>query len=192
MRNPLFVFENTSLILDFFSAKATDGEDGYLAGTGSGNGAAASNYTKHIVYAAGANYVTGGTAKITAGSCSNTSGSITGVRYSFWNKNSSDVNVSNLTSDTVRGYTKFTGNKLTISTVGAGVDNIIIALPSSKTISKVIMPVSNNADVTSEFKLISSTVSVSGANGNLPVSYNIYKYRPASLDAASNFEITIV
>ena len=135
---------------------------------------------------------TSATAKITAGSCSNTSGSITGVRYSFWNKNSSDVNVSNLTSDTVRGYTKFTGNKLTISTVGAGVDNIIIALPSSKTISKVIMPVSNNADVTSEFKLISSTVSVSGANGNLPVSYNIYKYRPASLDAASNFEITIV
>ena len=135
---------------------------------------------------------TSATAKITAGSCSNTSGSITGVRYSIWNKNSSEVNVSNLTSDTVRGYTKFTGNKLTISTVGAGVDNIIIALPSSKTISKVIMPVSNNADVTSEFKLISSTVSVSGANGNLPVSYNIYKYRPASLDAASNFEITIV
>lgn len=135
---------------------------------------------------------TSATAKITAGSCNNSSSNITGVRYSFWKKNSSDVNVSNLTSDTVRGYTKFTGNKLTISTVGAGVDNIIIALPSSKTISKVIMPVSNNADVTSEFKLISSTVSVSGANGNLPISYNIYKYRPASLDAISNFEITIV
>ncbi len=135
---------------------------------------------------------TSATAKITAGACNNSSSNITGVRYSFWNKNSSDVNVSNLTSDTVRGYTKFTGNKLTISTVGAGVDNIIIALPSSKTISKVIMPVSNNADVTSEFKLISSTVSVSGANGNIPISYNIYKYRPASLDAASNFEITIV
>lgn len=132
------------------------------------------------------------TAKITAGSCNNSSSNITGVRYSFWKKNSSDVNVSDLTSDTVRGYTTFTGNKLTISTVGAGVDNIIIALPSSKTISKVIMPVSNNADVTSEFKLISSTVSVSGANGNLPISYNIYKYRPASLDAISNFEITIV
>lgn len=131
------------------------------------------------------------TAKITAGSCNNSSSNITGVRYSFWNKNSSDVNISDLTSDKVRGYTKFTGNKLSISTVGAGVDNIIIALPSSKTISKVIMPVSNNADVTSEFKLISSTVSVSGANGNLPISYNIYKYRPASLDAISNFEITI-
>lgn len=131
------------------------------------------------------------TTKITAGSCNNSSSNITGVRYSFWNKNSSDVNISDLTSDTVRGYTKFTGNKLTISTVGAGVDNIIIALPSSKTVSKVIMPVSNNADVTSEFKLISSTVSVSGVNGNLPISYNIYKYRPASLDATSNFEITI-
>lgn len=138
-----------------------------------------------------ANTNLGNTSKecIKGGSCNATSGNITGVRYNFWGKNGQDVTLKDLTSTIIRGYNTTTGS-FSIPTVGTGINNIIVAVKQGQTIKKVIMPVSNNADVTTEFKNI-GTIDVGGANGNLPVPYTIYKYQPATLDAKSDFEITI-
>lgn len=159
----------------------------YIVEEGSKNISATINY-KEGVYA---NTNLGNTSKvrIDSGSCSASSGNITGVRYNFWGKNGKDVSLDELTSDVIRGYATTEGS-FKITTVGEGINNIIVAVKNGKSITKVIMPVSNNADVTTEFKNI-GTKTVNGADGNLPTTYTIYKYQPASLDAKSDFEITI-
>ena len=50
------------------------------------------------------------------------------------------------------------------------------------------MPSSLYADVTSFFERIDS-VSVTGANGNEPMDYVVYKYKPASIATNSTFII---
>lgn len=131
------------------------------------------------------------TKRIERGSCTATSGNITGMRYHFWSKNDKDVTLNDLNSDIIRGYTHTTGSfAISESAAGTIINNIIIAVKEGYEISKVIMPSAMNFPATDDFKII-GTKEVYGANRNLPAVYTIYKYQPNEIASDETFEITI-
>lgn len=129
--------------------------------------------------------------KIAAGSASKDSNILQGVRYMFWGPVTDDVE---LNSANVRALThnkaSATGALATFG-AGTGAKKVIVAVPSDRKITKVIMPSALNADVTALFVKQSATVNVEGANGYTAVPYNIYVYQPASIDAGETYTVTI-
>ena len=129
--------------------------------------------------------------KIAAGSASKDSDILQGVRYMFWGPVTDDVE---LNSANVRALThnkaSATGALATFG-AGTGAKKVIVAVPSDRKITKVIMPSALNADVTALFVKQSATVNVEGANGYTAVPYNIYVYQPASIDAGETYTVTI-
>ncbi len=150
---------NASLVVDY--------RDGVLAKTNLGND---------------------GTNKILAGSCSRDSSSIKGYRNIFYGVRTTD---DTLDSNVVRSLTGVRSDNTTtisIDSVGSNPNNIVVCCPENKSITKVEMPSSLYADVTSFFEHVGS-VSVTGANGNEPMDYVVYKYKPASIATNSTFII---
>lgn len=129
--------------------------------------------------------------KIAAGSASKDSNVLQGVRYMFWGPMTTDAAID---SAAVRALAH---NKATstggLGTFGAGADakKIVVAIPSDRKITKVLMPSALNADVTALFVKQSTTVPVNGANGYAAAAYNIYVYQPASIDAGETYAVTI-
>ena len=74
---------------------------------------------------------------------------------------------------------------------GAGAKKVVVAVPSDRKITQVLMPSALNADVTALFVKQSTTVPVNGANGYAAAAYNIYVYQPASIDAGETYSVTI-
>lgn len=70
---------------------------------------------------------------------------------------------------------------------------IIIAIDNDSDIGVVeaLLKSASNADITSEFKLLNSTVEVNGAENYLAKPYKIYQYAPASLDSTEVYTITL-
>lgn len=130
-----------------------------------------------------------GTNKILAGSCSKDSSSIRGYRNIFYGVRTTD---DTLDSNVVRSLGGVVRSDITttisIDSVGEDPNNIVVCCPTNKSITKVEMPSSLYADVTSFFERIDS-VSVTGANGNEPMDYVVYKYKPASIATNSTFII---
>ena len=129
--------------------------------------------------------------KITAGSASKTSDALVGVRYMFWGPMTTD---EALNSAAIRGlaHNKAVGTgDLAKFGAGAGAKKVIVAVPSGRKITKVIMPSALNADVTALFVKQSTTVSVEGANGYTAAAYDVYVYQPASIDAGETYIVTI-
>ena len=129
--------------------------------------------------------------QIKAGSASKDSGTLLGVRYMFWGPMTTDGTID---SAAVRalGHNKATATG-TLATFGAGAGavKVVVAVPSDKKITKVLMPSALNADVTALFVKQSSTVQVNGANNYAAAAYNIYVYQPASIDAGETYAVTI-
>lgn len=129
--------------------------------------------------------------QIKAGSASKDSGTLLGVRYMFWGPMTTDGTID---SAAVRalGHNKATATG-TLATFGAGAGavKVVVAVPSDKKITKVLMPSALNADVTALFVKQSSTVPVNGANNYAAAAYNIYVYQPASIDAGETYAVTI-
>ena len=129
--------------------------------------------------------------QIKAGSASKDSSTLLGVRYMFWGPMTTDGTID---SAAVRalGHNKATANG-TLATFGAGAGavKVVVAVPSDKKITKVLMPSALNADVTALFVKQSSTVQVNGANNYAAAAYNIYVYQPASIDAGETYAVTI-
>lgn len=129
--------------------------------------------------------------QIKAGSASKDSGTLLGVRYMFWGPMTTDGTID---SAAVRalGHNKATSTG-TLATFGAGAGavKVVVAVPSDKKITKVLMPSALNADVTALFVKQSSTVQVNGANNYAAAAYNIYVYQPASIDAGETYAVTI-
>jgi hypothetical protein len=129
--------------------------------------------------------------QIKAGSASKDSGTLLGVRYMFWGPMTTDGTID---SAAVRalGHNKATATG-TLATFGAGAGavKVVVAVPSDKKITKVLMPSALNADVTALFVKQSSTVQVNGANNYAAAAYNIYVYQPASIDAGETYSVTI-
>nr|DAP37403.1 MAG TPA: hyaluronidase [Caudoviricetes sp.] len=131
------------------------------------------------------------TGKIAAGSATANSNEFKGVRYMFWGPMTTDAAIN---SAAVRALAHnkatATGNLATFG-AGAGAKKVIVAIPSDRKITKVIMPSALNADVTALFVKQSTTVPVEGANGYTAAAYNIYVYQPASIDAGETYTVTI-
>ena len=129
--------------------------------------------------------------KIAAGSASKTSNEFIGVRYMFWGPVTTD---EALNSAAIRGlaHNKAAGTgDLAKFGAGAGAKKVIVAVPSGRKITKVIMPSALNADVTALFVKQSTTVPVEGANGYTAAAYDVYVYQPASIDAGETYIVTI-
>ncbi len=129
--------------------------------------------------------------KIAAGSASKDSNVLQGVRYMFWGPMITDAAID---SAAVRAlaHNKATGTG-TLDTfgAGAGAKKVVVAIPSDRKITRVLMPSALNADVTALFVKQSTTVPVEGANGYAAAAYNIYVYQPASIDAGETYAVTI-
>ena len=152
------------------TAKATYG-DGAIPVTNLGN-----------AYAAG---------QIKAGSASKTSDSLVGVRYMFWGPMTTDAAIDS-TAVRALAHNKATSTgALGTFGAGAGAKKVVVAVPSDRKITKVLMPSALNADVTALFVKQSTTVPVNGANGYAAAAYNIYVYQPASIDAGETYAVTI-
>lgn len=129
--------------------------------------------------------------KIAAGSASKDSANFVGVRYMFWGPMTADAAID---SAAVRALAHSkataTGNLATFG-AGAGAKKIVVAVPSDRKITKVLMPSALNADVTALFVKQSTTVPVNGAEDYAAAAYNIYVYQPASIDAGETYTVTI-
>lgn len=75
----------------------------------------------------------------------------------------------------------------------ANAAKVVVAIPATSSIGvkKVTMPVSQNADITSEFKLQENYVQVEGKSGYQAVDYKVWVYEPAALDPTENYVITL-
>lgn len=130
-------------------------------------------------------------AQIKAGSATKTSGSLTGVRHMYWGTMTTDAAITSATVRALAKHEAVANKTLANYTAGASAKKVVVAVPSGKKVSKVLLTTSMNADITSQFVKQSATVSVEGANGYTAAAYNIFVYQPASIDAAETYAITI-
>lgn len=134
--------------------------------------------------------------RIAAGTKTATSGSLKGYRPFFYGGATfTEVNGTNIRNNLINAGKPAaqTLAQYEADTV-EGATKVIVALPQScgLSVTKVIMPVSSNADVTSEFKLLPNPVNIGGAeNYATTVPYNVWVYEPASLDPNENYIITL-
>ena len=153
------------------TAKATYG-DGAIPVTNLGN-----------AYAAG---------QIKAGSASKTSNSLVGVRYMFWGPMtdaSAELNSANIRA-LAHNKASGTGDLSTFG-AGAGAKKVVVAVPAGRKITKVIMPSALNADVTALFVKQGTQIQVNGAENYAATAYDVYVYKPASIDAGETYTVTI-
>ena len=104
----------------------------------------------------------------------------------------SSVTAETLTNAIVRGLSsKANGSgALTTFVENTSAKRIIIAAPKgTRNISQVIMPSSSNANVTPEFKKLSYSIKVSGANAYDPIDYDVWVYEPATM--AGTYTVTL-
>ena len=137
--------------------------------------------------------------KIAAGSCtvSNASATFKGYRKWFYGGD----NKTGFDSTTIRALTNssaaVSGQTFELKAASySGCSRIVIAIPTAagKSVTSVLLKSSSNADITGEFKKVNSdttTYSIAGHNGYTPVTYNIWEYKPASLDSTEVYTITI-
>lgn len=139
--------------------------------------------------ALGADYADG---QIKAGSKSATKSRITGYRRYFYGV---DTTSGEINSALIRGLTGSSGaaaaGTITINSK-AGATRIIVALPtdSGLKVTNAILTTSMNADITKNY-VKTGTVQVEGADAYQAVSYDLYVYQPASIDAGEIHKVTI-
>lgn len=152
------------------TAKATYG-DGAIPVTNLGN-----------AYAAG---------QIKAGSASKNSDSLVGVRYMFWGPMTEDIAL-NSASIRALSHKEAAANK-TLATfgAGAGAKKVVIAVPAGHNVTKVLMPSAMNADATASFVKQNTQVQVEGAEGYAATAYDVWVYKPASIDSSETYAVTI-
>ena len=129
--------------------------------------------------------------KIAAGSASKDSANFVGVRYMFWGPMTTDGTIDSAAVRALAHNKATSTGTLDTFGAGAGAKKVVVAVPSDRKITKVLMPSALNADVTALFVKQSTTVPVNGANGYAAAAYNIYVYQPASIDAGETYAVTI-
>ena len=129
--------------------------------------------------------------KIAAGSASKDSNVLQGVRYMFWGPMTTDAAIDSAAVRALAHKKATSTGTLDTFSAGAGAKKVVVAIPSDRKITKVLMPSALNADVTALFVKQSTTVPVNGANGYAAAAYNIYVYQPASIDAGETYSVTI-
>lgn len=136
----------------------------------------------------GNNYTAG---KIAAGTkTAKASEKLIGVRHMFYGPMTTDAE---LNSENIRKLVHSQAKTGTISTFGAGAGavKVVVAVPSSMKVTKVLMPSAMNADATANFVKQAGTVQVEGAEGFAAAAYNVWVYKPASIDSTETYAVTI-
>ncbi len=126
--------------------------------------------------------------QIAAGNKSKTSSAITGYRNCFYG---SKVNPVELTSANIRALaqnSKSSVNSFSV-TVVEGAKQVIIAIPTGKTLKAVADTGAFGTDIVGSF--VNNTVAVEGANGYTAKDYNVYVYTPATALGANTYNVTI-
>lgn len=129
--------------------------------------------------------------KIAAGTKSATaSQTLVGVRHMFYGPMTTDAE---LNSENIRKLTHEAASKKTIDTFGAGAGavKVVVAVPASMNVTKVLMPSAMNADATANFVKQAGSVQVEGAEGFTAAAYNVWVYKPASIDSSETYAVTI-
>ena len=129
--------------------------------------------------------------QIKAGSATANSYELKGVRYMFWGPMTTDAAIDSAAVRALAHNKATSTGTLATFGAGAGAKQVVVAVPSDRKITKVLMPSALNADVTALFVKQSTTVPVNGANGYAAAAYNIYVYQPASIDAGETYAVTI-
>lgn len=130
--------------------------------------------------------------KISAGTtASATSAAITGFRSYFFGTKSTPVETFN--SAVVRGLSN--GNKAATAglkfdvKIPAGTKQVIIAVPSARSLKSVINVNLSRGEVADTFN--SSSVDVEGANGYASAVYNVYVFNSSTALDANTYEVTL-
>lgn len=128
--------------------------------------------------------------QIQAGSATNNSSALIGVRHMFYGPLTTDAE---LTSAVIRGLNHEAAAKKTIATFGAGANakKVVVACPAGYNVTKVLMPSAMNADATANFVKQTAQVQVEGAEGYQAVAYDVWVYQPASIDSTETYAVTI-
>ena len=129
--------------------------------------------------------------QIKAGTASKDSGNLLGVRYMFWGPMTTDGTIDSAAVRALKNNKATSTGTLATFGAGAGAVKVVVAVPSGRSITKVLMPSALNADVTALFVKQGATVQVKGANDYAAAAYNIYVYQPASIDAGETYAVTI-
>ena len=135
--------------------------------------------------------------KITAGSKSTTSSAVTGYRSFFYGVLDTATANAPLTSAIIRGMTNggaYNDSKTFTLNGSATAKRIVIAIPASSTragLKEVILTSAMNTPVTDSYVKTANAVEVEGVNGATAVSYNVYVYEPAAIDAGEVHKITL-
>ena len=115
---------------------------------------------------------------------------LVGVRHMFYGPMTTDAE---LNSENIRKLRHEAASKKTIDTFGAGAGavKVVVAVPASMNVTKVLMPSAMNADATANFVKQAGSVQVEGAEGFTAAAYNVYVYQPASIDKTETYAVTI-
>lgn len=115
------------------------------------------------------------------------SGSISGFRYQFYGSNVDPVEV---TSDNIRSLSKRVSTKTAIEMpIIEGANQVIIAIPSSYTVAKIVDNDAFGIDILEKF--VESTVSVAGAAAGYEADYKVYVYSPSTALGANTYTVSI-
>ena len=100
---------------------------------------------------------------------------------------------ADLNSENIRKLRHEAASKKTIDTFGAGAGavKVVVAVPTSMNVTKVLMPSAMNADATANFVKQAGSVQVEGAEGFTAAAYNVWVYKPASIDSSETYAVTI-
>lgn len=129
--------------------------------------------------------------KIAAGTKEATaSQTLVGVRHMFYGPMTTDAE---LNSENIRKLKHEAASKKTIGTFGAGAGavKVVVAVPASMKVTKVLMPSAMNADATASFVKQAGSVQVEGAEGFTAAAYNVWVYKPAAIDKTETYSVTI-
>lgn len=129
--------------------------------------------------------------KIAAGTKNATaSQTFVGVRHMFYGPMTTDAE---LNSENIRKLKHEEASRKTIGTFGAGAGavKVVVAVPASMNVTKVLMPSAMNADATASFIKQAGSIQVEGAEGFTAAAYNVWVYQPASIDKTETYAVTI-
>lgn len=115
---------------------------------------------------------------------------LVGVRHMFYGPMTTDAD---LNSENIRKLKHEAASKKTIGTFGAGAGavKVVVAVPASMNVTKVLMPSAMNADATASFVKQAGSVQVEGAESFTAAAYNVWVYKPASIDSTEKYSVTI-
>ena len=125
--------------------------------------------------------------KIAAGEKSKTSSAVTGFRYTFYGSNTTPITLDSTNIRKLSGKT--TDNTFSIDVV-EGATQVVIAIPTGKTLSKVEDTGAFGTDIVGSFN--NNIVEVSGiTEGENMKEYNVYVYSPDAALGANTYDVTV-